>query len=51
VQRLATALKDTGIQKGDIVGIFLPMIPEVIVAVLACARIGVPHNVVFGAGL
>src|SRR5918911_898272 len=48
VQKFANALKDLGIQKGDIVGIFLPMIPEVIVAMLACARIGAPHNVVFG---
>jgi acetyl-CoA synthetase len=48
VQKLANALKDLGIEKGDIVGIFLPMIPEVIVAMLACARIGAPHNVVFG---
>jgi acetyl-CoA synthetase len=48
VQKLANALKELGIQKGDIVGIFLPMIPEVIVAMLACARIGAPHNVVFG---
>jgi acetyl-CoA synthetase len=48
VQRFANALKDVGIEKGDIVGIFLPMIPEVVVAMLACARIGAPHNVVFG---
>jgi acetyl-CoA synthetase len=48
VQRLANGLKDRGIQKGDVVGIFLPMIPEVVVAMLACARIGAPHNVVFG---
>jgi acetyl-CoA synthetase len=48
VQRLANALKDMGVGKGDIVGIFLPMIPEVVVAMLACARIGAPHNVVFG---
>ena len=34
--------------KGDVVAIFLPMIPEVVVAMLACARIGAPHNVVFG---
>jgi acetyl-CoA synthetase len=47
-QRFANALKDLGIQKGDVVGIFLPMIPEVVVAMLACARIGAPHNVVFG---
>ncbi len=48
VQRFANALKDLGIQKGDVVGIYLPMIPEVAVAMLACARIGALHNVVFG---
>src|SRR5215218_7979560 len=48
VKRFANALKDNGIEKGDVVGIFLPMIPEVVVAMLACARIGAPHNVVFG---
>jgi acetyl-CoA synthetase len=48
VQRLANALKDQGVSKGDVVGIYLPMIPEVAVAMLACARIGAPHNVVFG---
>jgi len=48
VQRFANALKDLGVEKGDIVGIYLPMIPEVVVAMLACARIGAPHNVVFG---
>jgi acetyl-CoA synthetase len=48
VQRLANALKDLGARKGDVVGIYLPMIPEVVVAMLACARIGAPHNVVFG---
>src|SRR3954464_2590113 len=47
-QRAANALKDAGVQQGDVVGIFLPMIPEVVVAMLACARIGAPHNVVFG---
>ncbi len=47
-QRLANALKVQGIGKGDVVGIYLPMIPEVVVAMLACARIGAPHNVVFG---
>src|SRR3954471_23000948 len=47
-QRAANALKDHGVGKGDVVGIFLPMIPEVVVAMLACARIGAPHNVVFG---
>jgi len=48
VQRLANGLKDQGVRKGDVVGIYLPMIPEVVVAMLACARIGAPHNVVFG---
>ena len=48
VQKFANALKDLGVKKGDIVGIYLPMIPEVVVAMLACARIGAPHNVVFG---
>ncbi len=48
VQRFANALKDLGIEKGDVVGIYLPMIPEVAVAMLACARIGAMHNVVFG---
>jgi acetyl-CoA synthetase len=48
VQRFANALKDRGIRAGDVVGIFLPMIPEVVVAMLACARIGAVHNVVFG---
>jgi acetyl-CoA synthetase len=48
VERFASALKDLGVGRGDVVGIYLPMIPEVVVAMLACARIGAPHNVVFG---
>jgi acetyl-CoA synthetase len=48
VKRFANALKAQGVAKGDVVGIYLPMIPEVVVAMLACARIGAPHNVVFG---
>ncbi|MGI8305889.1 acetate--CoA ligase [Saccharopolyspora hattusasensis] len=48
VQRFANALKDLGVRKGDVVGIYLPMVPEVVVAMLACARIGAVHNVVFG---
>src|SRR5690348_15782532 len=48
VERFANALKDRGIGKGDVVGIYLPMIPEVVIVMLACARIGAPHNVVFG---
>src|SRR3954467_3294999 len=47
-KRLANVLKERGIEPGDVVGIYLPMIPEVVVAMLACARIGAPHNVVFG---
>ncbi len=47
-QRFANALRDHGIEKGDVVGIYLPMIPQVAVAMLACARIGAIHNVVFG---
>ena len=48
VKRTANALKARGVGAGDVVGIYLPMIPEVVVAMLACARIGAPHNVVFG---
>ncbi|HSP39748.1 MAG TPA: acetate--CoA ligase [Frankiaceae bacterium] len=48
VQKLANGLKSLGVERGDVVGIFLPMIPEVVVSMLACARIGAPHNVVFG---
>jgi len=48
VQRFANALKDLGVRPGDVVGIYLPMIPEVVISMLACARIGAPHNVVFG---
>jgi acetyl-CoA synthetase len=47
-QRFANALRSHGIEKGDVVGIYLPMVPEVVVAMLACARIGAVHNVVFG---
>src|SRR5436189_227426 len=48
VKRFAGALKELGVGTGDVVGIYLPMVPEVVVAMLACARIGAPHNVVFG---
>src|SRR3954466_4161647 len=48
VQRFANGLKSLGIEKGDVVGIYLPMVPEVVVSMLACARIGAIHNVVFG---
>ncbi|HEX2786129.1 MAG TPA: acetate--CoA ligase [Ilumatobacteraceae bacterium] len=48
VQRLANALKNLGVRRGDRVNIYLPMIPEAAVAMLACARIGAAHSVVFG---
>ena len=48
VQKAANALADLGIGKGDTVAIYLPMIPEAVVAMLACARLGAPHSVVFG---
>ncbi len=48
VNRAANALKALGIKKGDRVAIYLPMIPEAAVAMLACARIGAIHSVVFG---
>ena len=48
VCRLANALKSRGIKKGDRVAIYMPMIPELAMAVLACARIGAIHSVVFG---
>ena len=48
VCRLANALRNLGVAKGDRVTIYLPMIPEAVVAMLACARIGAVHMVVFG---
>jgi acetyl-CoA synthetase len=48
VQRFANVLKSLGVAKGDRVNIYMPMIPEVAVAMLACARIGAAHSVVFG---
>ncbi|QDZ40613.1 acetate--CoA ligase [Euhalothece natronophila Z-M001] len=45
---MANVLKQLGVQKGDRVAIYLPMIPEAAIAMLACARIGAPHSVVFG---
>ena len=48
VCRFASVLKGLGIQKGDRVTIYLPMVPEAAVAMLACARIGATHSVVFG---
>ena len=48
VCKAANALKGLGIKKGDLVCIYMPMIPEAMIAMLACARIGAPHSVVFG---
>src|SRR5947207_5321999 len=48
VQRTANALTSLGIRKGDRVNIYLGMVPELPIAMLACARIGAPHSVVFG---
>jgi len=48
VSRFANALKGLGVSRGDRVAIYLPMIPEAAIAMLACARIGAPHSVVFG---
>lgn len=49
VCRAANAMKELGIEKGDRVVIYMPMIPEAAIAMLACARIGATHSVVFGA--
>lgn len=48
VNRLANGLKSLGVKKGDVVGIYMGMVPEALEAMLACARIGATHNVVFG---
>jgi acetyl-CoA synthetase len=48
VNRFSNVLRDLGVKKGDRVAIYLPLIPEVAVAMLACARIGAIHSVVFG---
>lgn len=48
VNRFANGLKELGVKKGDRVTLYMPMIPELAIAMLACARIGAPHSVVFG---
>ncbi|NES78644.1 MULTISPECIES: acetate--CoA ligase [Okeania] len=48
VCQMANVFKQLGVKKGDRVGIYMPMIPEAAIAMLACARIGAPHTVVFG---
>ena len=48
VSQAANALRELGVRSGDKVAIYMPMIPETVVAMLACARLGAPHTVVFG---
>ncbi|MBH1931840.1 acetate--CoA ligase [Serratia rubidaea] len=48
VCQFANVLKDLGVKKGDVVAIYMPMVPEAAVAMLACARIGAVHSVIFG---
>ena len=48
VATFANGLKALGVKKGDVVAIYMPMVPELVIAVLACARLGAPHTVVFG---
>jgi len=48
VCKLANVLRSLGVKKGEVVTIYLPMVPEAAVAMLACARIGAPHSVIFG---
>lgn len=48
VSKFANVLKGLGVRKGDRVALYMPMIPELAVAMLACARIGAPHTIVFG---
>ncbi|WP_375475372.1 acetate--CoA ligase [uncultured Jatrophihabitans sp.] len=48
VCKAANALTDLGVRSGDFIAIYMPMIPETVVAMLACARLGAPHTVIFG---
>ncbi|MCO8268957.1 AMP-binding protein, partial [Haloferax sp. AB510] len=48
VNEFAAALRDLGVEEDDVVTLYMPMIPELPIAMLACARIGAPHSVVFG---
>jgi acetyl-CoA synthetase len=48
VQRFANVLKSLGVRRGDVVAIYMPMVPELPVAMLACTRVGAAHSVVFG---
>ena len=46
--KFANVLRDLGVKKGDVVTLYMPMIPELAIAMLACARIGAPHSIIFG---
>jgi acetyl-CoA synthetase len=48
VSKFANVLKGLGVQKGDVVAVYMPLVPELVIALLACARIGAPHTVIFG---
>ena len=48
VQKFANVLKGLGVKKGDRVALYMPMVPELAIAMLACTRIGAPHSIVFG---
>ncbi len=48
VSRMANVLKSVGVKKGDVVTIYMGMVPELAIAMLACARIGAPHSIIFG---
>ena len=48
VARFAGGLRGLGVQRGDVVSIYMPMVPELVIAMLACARIGAVHSVIFG---
>ncbi len=48
VSQFANVLKGLGVRKGDVVAVYMPMVPELAITLLACARIGAPHTVIFG---
>jgi acetyl-CoA synthetase len=48
VSKFANVLKGLGVRPGDVVAIYMPLVPELVIALLACARIGAPHTVIFG---
>ncbi len=48
VSKFANVLKGLGVRPGDVVAVYMPLVPELVIALLACARIGAPHTVIFG---